>query len=258
MWIEIWNVFREYSGNGLTMTLFGLSFVFLLLTEKERYKRIILLYISAVTLILFFCPLFAKFIFEYMDSEIYYRILWLLPMSVIIAYAGIKVVGGIAGRWKSITAGILVTVMIIVTGDYVYDNPFFSKAQNRFHVPQIVADVCDAIIVPGREVRAAFPSDFLPYVRQYTANICMPYGRDLVVDTWTEQNELYDAMVTSPADCEKIAELAAQQDCHYIIIHEQFERKGSFEGTEYYLKDTVDGFNIYLREGANLTLEYPE
>ena len=250
MWSEILEMFRAYSGNGLAMLLYAIATIYLWITEKETRKRMVFIYISVPVLVLFFLPPFAAFVFRALDQEVYYRILWLLPMSVVIAYAFTKFLLHLPGlKWKAVGC-VLAAALIIVTGDYVYDNPYFSRAHNRFHVPQTVVDVCDAIIIPGREVRAAVPSEMLPYVRQYTANVCMPYGRDVVVETWTENNPLYDAMEMPPVDCQLIAKLAAQQSCHYIILHEWKEKDGDFIGSGYTYQKTVDGYEIYLKDDA--------
>lgn len=254
MWNEIILLFKNYIGNGLAVLLFAASFLYLLLTEKDRTKRIVLLYVSAVTTVLFFCPLFAREIYRYLDEETYYRILWLVPMTAVIAYAGIRLMAGCKRTWMRVGAVLFVCAAIIVTGDYVYNNPYFEPASNRFHVPQTVALVCDAIIVEGREVRAVFPGEMLPYVRQYTANVCMPYGREMAVERWQNDNPLYDAMGEEKPDCEEIALLAAEQNCHYIIMHETKPGQEAFEKTDYRYVKTVAGYRIYLQDGAYLGL----
>lgn len=256
MWSEVISLFREYIGNGLAAGLFVVSFLYLLFREKDRTKRIILVYVSFVTILLFFCPLFAKVIFRFLDSETYYRILWLVPMTAVIAYAGIRLVTEFPKKWMRAAAGASMCAVIVLTGDYVYDNPYFGPAENRFHVPQTVAYVCDAIIVEGREVRAVFPDEMLPYVRQYTQNIRMPYGREMQVERWWNSNELYDAMHEEPLDCEKIAALATEGECHYVILHETTEGLEGFEQTNYHCVDTVAGYCIYLRDGVYLGVDF--
>lgn len=255
MWNEIILMFKNYIGNGLAAGLFAAAFLYLLFTEKDRTKRIILLYLSALIMALFFFPLFASKVCDYMDEETYYRILWLVPMTAVIAYAGIKVVARVSGKWVKRLAAFAVCIVIVATGDYVYDNPFFSPAENRFHVPRTVAFVCDAIIVEGREVRAVFPNEMLQYVRQYTSYVRMPYGREMQVERWWNENPLYDAMQEEEPDCEKIALLAAEQECHYIIMNETKPGQEGFEKTDYHCVETVAGYRIYLKEGAYLGLD---
>lgn len=258
MWDEILLLFQKYIGNGFAAGLFAVSFLYLMFREKDRTKRIVLVYVSLTMLVLFFCPVFAKIIFRYLDSETYYRILWLVPMTAVIAYAGIRLAAEFPKKWMRALAVFAVCAAIVLTGDYVYDNPFFRPAENRFHVPQTVAYVCDAIIVEGREVRAVFPDEMLPFVRQYTGNIRMPYGREMQVERWGNSDELYDAMNEEVLDPEKIASLAAQRGCHYIILHETRKGLEGFKKTNYHYVETVAGYRIYLQDGAYLGLDFSE
>ncbi len=254
MWGEIVLLFKNYIGNGFAACLFAAAVFYLLFTEKDKTKRIILLYTSIATLALFFCPLFAAGIFQFLDGETYYRILWLVPMTMVVAYAGIRLTAGFSGKWTKTAAAMAVCAAIMFTGDYVYDNPYFSPAENRFHVPQTVALVCDAIIVEGREVRAVFPDEMLPYVRQYTGNIRMPYGREIQVERWEYGNGLYEAMNEEILDCKKLTTSAAEQECHYIIVHETKPGQEDFEKNGYHYVETVAGYCIYLQDGAYLGL----
>lgn len=279
MWSEMILMFKNYIGNGWAAGLFAVSFLYLFFREKDRTKRVILLYTSLVVTVFFFCPLFAAEVFCYLDAETYYRILWLIPMTAVIAYAGVRLtadcLSGRRGRQCEMgqeasshrgravfrgcvgaAAALAACAAIVLTGDYVYDNPYFGPAENRFHVPQTVALVCDAIIVEGREVRAVVPNEMLPYVRQYTSGIRMPYGRETQVERWGYGNALYDAMNEEILDCEKISALAAEQECHYIVVHETRAGREGFEKTGYHYVETVAGFCIYLQDDAYLGLEF--
>lgn len=258
MWNQIIVLFRNYIGNGYAAGLFAVSFFYLLFTEKDKVKRLILLYLSSVVIALYFCPLFAAGIFRYLDGETYYRFLWMVPMTAVIAYAGVRLITDCSKKRLRVTAGVFVCAAIMLTGDYVYDNPFFRPAENRFHVPHAVAEVCDAIIVEGREVRAAFPEEMIPFVRQYTSLICMPYGREVVVERWGTTNELYDALRADVLDCEKITASAAEQECHYIIVNATKPGQEDFEKNGYHFVETIAGYSIYLQDDVYLGVDFSE
>ena len=44
MWTEVFTVFQKYMGTGLIMIWFAAALVFLFLTEKNRTRRILLVY----------------------------------------------------------------------------------------------------------------------------------------------------------------------------------------------------------------------
>ena len=149
-------LFQEYMGTGLIVLWFLVSLLYLWLTEKRKYIRVMFLYVPLVLLLVFFNPLVAKIVSQMADGEIYYRILWLLPVTPVIAFGTVQLCGKLAGR-KRYVGITLAIVLFTISGSLIYRNPNFQKAENAYHVPQSVVDICDSIEVPGREVMAAFP-----------------------------------------------------------------------------------------------------
>ena len=136
---------------------------------------------------------------------------------------------------------LLSLVLIIFSGRLVYLNPLFERAENKYHVPREVIEICDMIEVEGREVVAAFPGEFVLYVRQYSATVCMPYGRN----AFTEYSPLYLAMNEDVIEVEKLAELAKQFGCHYLILDGEKELDGKPEEFSYEIFGQVDKYVIY-------------
>jgi len=183
--------------------------------------------VPIVILFFYFNPLFAAVVYGVAGSEIYYRILWLIPITPTIAYACVQIYGELKGFKKGLW--ILASAAVIsVSGSFIYSDPFFRKAENLYHVPTDVVEACDMIEVPGREVMAVFPTELLQYVRQYSPVVCMPYGRDITVERWNYENtlfdgwdkagELYEAMEAETIDVARLAPLASGAYCHYIIL----------------------------------------
>lgn len=203
MWDTIRTLFQEYMGTGLIVGWYLIALLYLWFTEKDRRIRVLFLYMPLLLLFLYFNPIFARLICGATGDEIYYRILWLLPITVVIAYAAVSVYGRLKGR-KKYGFALLSAVLVTVSGSLVYASPHFHRAENLYHMPQAVVDICDAIQVEGREVMAVFPKEMLSFVRQYTPLVCMPYGREMLVDRWGAQNPLYDAMEAEVLDMDVI------------------------------------------------------
>lgn len=246
MWDKVTGLYQEYAGTGFILGLYCISVFYLFFTEKKKNIRIYFLYVPLVILILFFNPLFAGIVYSFTGNEIYYRILWLIPVSVTCALAAVRVIFGQKGKMR-IFATLAVLIIMMAGGRFVYSNPYFSTAENIHHVPQKVVDLCDAIHVDGREVLAVFPAEMLQYVRQYDPTVCMPYGREVTVERWTfrHTDELYAEMEKKAYDAEKIAELARKRQCHFVIVDERKKIKGSFEDCGYVEKDEIGGYRIY-------------
>lgn len=244
MWDEVVTLFWEYMGTGLIVILYLLCLVYLFLKEKRKHIRILFIYVPVVLLVLYFNPLFAGIVYGVAGSEIYYRILWLLPITVVTAYTCVDIYGRLKGKKKGILA-LCMAGIIMLSGSYIYSNPFFARAENRYHMPNSVVHICDAIIVPGREVMAVFPRELVQYVRQYSALVCMPYGREVTVERWGYNDALAAAMDEEVLDMEKLAPLTKEAGCHYIILPMEKELLGNPSDYEWEWFWETDGYVIY-------------
>lgn len=244
MWEMIVRLYREYAGTGMIVILFLAAIFYLIVTEKRKDIRILFVYVPLTVLALFFCPFFAELLFYFVGDEIYYRILWLLPMTPVLSYSAVKLLKSLQGKYQ-LWAGVGMTAIVVLCGDYIYDNIHFSRAENAYHVPQAVVEICDQIVVEGREVMVVFPVEMLQYVRQYGPTVCMPYGREITVERWYRENLLYNIMEAEWAEAEVLSNLAKYYNCHYVILKEEKELQGQLEDYDYVLEDTIDGYRIY-------------
>lgn len=234
-------IFQKYMGSGLLMLLFLAALIYLFFEEKRKPVRILLIYLPVLVLLVYFNPLFYKVFYEVAGSEIYFRMLWLLPIVPVLAYTGVSIYDRVSEKAKLPLLALLICVFM-VSGRLVYLNPLFSKAENQYHVPDYVVHICDVIEVEGREVMAVFPQEFLLYVRQYSPIVCMPYGRDGII---YQGNPFYNLMESDAIEAEVLAEYAKQARCHYIILSEDKEITGNLLQYDYEVFDRIDGYVIY-------------
>ncbi len=237
--------YKNYIGNGFVFYLFLASLLYLVFTEKRKQIRTVLVIAPITIMLLFSFPPF-KVMFDLLglDSETYYRILWLLPMGIIIAYAGVKLFEEYV--WVGVA---VMCVLVIYTGTYVYKNPNITKAENGYHIPQVVINVCD-VILPDEEsdkdrVWAVFPSELIHYVRQYSDVICMPYGREALVDRWEFEYPLKDLMEASKIQTEELVESVRNSWCEYVILSVNKKFTEPMENYDFELVETVNGYYIY-------------
>lgn len=245
MWNDIISLFREFMGTGLIVIWYLICLIYLFVREKRRELRVLFVYVPLILLFLFFNPLFARLVYNAAGEEIYYRILWLLPMTVVIAYTCTCLYGELKAGKREIFA-LCAAGLMVVSGSFIYSNPYFHRAENLYHVPESVVEICDAIRVPGREVMAVFPVELIQYVRQYSPVTCMPYGRDVTISHWEGRwhysTELFEVMEEADVDLEKLVPLAREAGCHYIVLRQDKEILGDtadygwepFFGTETY------------------------
>ena len=241
-------IYQKYVGTGMIVALFLIAVLYLIFTEKEKTKKIILVVLPLAIMALFAFPLFAWIIYRCMDEEVYYRFLWLVPVSTVISYAGVKAVLRLNGI-KRVVAFAFMCVIIMLCGDYVYDNEYFSVAENPYHVPDTVAEICDEIKVEGQRVHAVFPLEMLQYVRQYEHLVFMPYGREMIVGRWNFYNEVHEVYEKGAPDgvvrADVLSDIARANSLQYIIWNNSRYMEGSLEDYGYVLKNQIDGYSIY-------------
>lgn len=233
-------VFKNYMGfhqNHYLAGIYLFMLLYLWLTEKERHRRAVFVYAPTLILLIFFCPLFRKLFVGLMDdSETYYRLLWLLQMSLVSAYGVIR----LCAKHRRIGL-ILMCAAVIVCGNYVYDSENISKAENVYHLPQEAIDVVDLIEPEEGRITVLMPADLLTYVRQYSTNIELPYGREMLISRWDYYHAMYEAMERAEViETETFVELAREYPCAYIVLKE--DRETTEPLTEY-------GFGIYGQVG---------
>jgi len=240
----IMTIFKDYGGTGYYTILFVLALIYLGFTEEDKRVRTILVYIPAIMMVLFFLPVFYM-LYNQLDEGTYYRILWLMPMTVVIAYAGCKLIG------HHVKLGVLIAcIVIVISGTYVYNSPYISKAQNPYHLPQETVEICEMIRPAEGEERvwAVFPAEQVHYVRQYTTTIQMPYGRESIEASWDFEyikNPLYVLLQQEVIPAEELSELSIEYYCNYIILLKSMKVEGDLQEYGIELIGETENYLVY-------------
>ncbi len=249
--MECWVSFKLYFGKPWLAVLLVASALYLIITEKDLRKKIILGILPLVIMAGFLFPVTKKVYVAALDdgSDTYYRILWLIPMYVVIGYAACRIIFSFSkSAWQRI-ALVVILAVIAMSGSLVYMNQYMSVAENLYHIPQSVIDVCDKI-APGEggpRVRAVFPSEMVHFVRQYDTKILMPYGREMIATQWDYYNVVYEAMEKAEViNAKELLDATRLTECTYIVLRK--DRKIDKDLTELGLElfETVGDYNIYL------------
>lgn len=250
---EILAVFQAFTGSGFLTILYLLTLIYLWVSENNPTTKAILVYGSGILQILFFIPFF-YYGYQILDAGTYYRVLWILPMSITIAYAAVKILG----RYPkgSIVIGV---VLVMICGKYVYSNPNISKAENAYHLPQESIEVFE-MIMPGEDeerVVGVFPDSLIHFVRQYSDRIRMAYGRDYLAPDWLYgDHPIRKIMNQQEIEISELVRLATEQKCHYIIIERSRSLLGDFEKYNVSLIGQTANFDIYRNYQVDIEKKY--
>ena len=239
---NIIDIFKAYNGTGYYCILFIAALIYLWFSEEDKSIRAILVIAPTIIQILFFVPYFYM-LYNMLDEGTYYRILWLLPMTLVIAYAGCKVIG------DNTKMGLFIMSMIlIISGSLVYTSVNMSRAENLYHLPAEAVTVCDMVMPEEGEERVwvAFPPDMVHYVRQYSTEIQMPYGRESIVESWLrEENDMYNLYLKQLMPADELAEMAERYYCNYVVLERERQVDGRLEDYGMSLVGETDNYLVY-------------
>lgn len=248
MWgifLESLVIFQNYVGYHQNKFLFGIFLFFLLylwLTEKNKTCRALFVYVPTLLLVLFFCPLLRKvFVRLLNDAETYYRLLWLLQMSIVSAYGALRLCG------KHRRIGLVVMgIAIVACGSFVYRSEHISKAQNWYHLPKEAVEVAEIIDPEEGRVMALVPADLVYYIRQYSTRINMPYGREMLIARWDYYNDMYEAMEAAQViETASFVELTRTYGCDYVVLEKDRAVRQPLTDFGFTLYAQTDRYLIY-------------
>lgn len=239
-------------GNGRSWIIFWflllISSIYLIVKESDVRKKIIFGVIPLVIVAGFLFPITKKLyvkVARLESANTYYRILWIIPMYVTIAYAFTKFITSIKSSVKKHVAVGILAVVIAITGSCVYANEHVYLAENIYHLPQNVIDICDRIKPTEDEgiIRAAFTPELVYFVRQYDPNILMPYGRDYVDHNY--YTGVLKVMKEEEIETQELLYYTRVDLDRYIILPTNKRLDENITNFDVELAYTIDGYNIY-------------
>lgn len=261
--------YNEFQGGGAQMTLFWVSALLLLALPKFRGSKMIesLLKYTLLFVIVFLCPVSAGIIMKYCIGEsVYWRMLWLLPEVIVIAYFLTKLVMEQAGirRWVLLAlCGVLIAST--GTGFFKYIKPTRVGGINK--LPNETIAVCEALQADKatrgeKEIRVIVPDGLVCSIRQYDATIKMPYGRAVLKGEKTHL--IHDALTQTPVSFDLLAYRAKLYGCNYLVypLSEDGTGEEQVKAAGYESFGQVAGYGLYYlnteKEDEWVAISYPD
>lgn len=238
-----------YIGSGWHYLLFAAALLFLILKRDDKENRKWLVGYTLLFAAVYICPLTARIIMKYcIGGFVYWRMFWILPTSVIVAYVAVSVCT--AGKKKTIQAvcASLLMALIIVTGKnpYVGGRAIYQKAVNMQKLPADACQISELIAATraeGETALAVMPEDLVGYVRQYDASIRLLYGRRSKSEK--PVRKIRRQMRKEQPKIKKLIRRIRQQGVNYLVFlaDEQQDTKIQRNGFEKIGK--VGGYSVY-------------
>lgn len=209
------NTFLEFQGTGMYIALFLVSLLYIYLKEKNNKVKNFLVFYPLVVLLVTLNPIFNKIVSPIFKESTYWRVYWLIPLGLNIAYAAILLIKEQNEKAKKVIAIIGVIAIIMISGKYIYNSENFIKTGNWYKLPDESVRIAQLI---GKDTeahkKAIVPETIIAHIRQIDASIELAYKRD--PEGKYENNSAYRALVLG--DVKPLTEFAKNNDCNYIVI----------------------------------------
>lgn len=205
--------------------LFGfaiLAWFYLFFREKNKTLRVIFVGMPLVLMLIFICP-FTMWAFEKvgLDTDTYYRMIWIIPIGMITVYAGVRL---IKKNVKTRIIGlVLISLVIGFSGSYIYNCPVFFKTENMYGLPQQTIDVVDFIrSQDSHDIINVCPSaDLITTIRQYDSKMRMPYGRDMFNASLNYEHPMFEVFERPERlNYENLVKTGREFEVEYYIVYE--------------------------------------
>lgn len=240
--------YQSYIGAGFYHVLYLIALIWLFRDKRiDRKWRYLFAGYTVLFLILYYFPVTAKIIVALIGGDVYWRMFWILPLPVLIAFiAAWFTEGEYLKEWRRVVCVAVVVVILAVSGKNLYANGGYVSAENSQKLMAETVMVCELLEADRQEgvlIRAAVPDEMLTEVRQYDADIRLPYGR--WPHEYPECQELMDAMRTQPVQPETLAAALRRFECNYLVYASADGLMEALEKEDFAFIGAVGNYQVY-------------
>lgn len=248
-WDQILASYLQYEGNGKYAILFVVAMLYVYVQDSKKEKMAVFFTYPLIALTVIYNPLVAYIVVDFSKGSVYWRMFWILPITAIIAYAATSITLSVSLKSKQMVVVISLIVILIVGGKFIYTKENYALSSNWYKLPAKTIEVCDILEKDTTDmIRVVVPSDLLVSMRQYDANIQMPYGRD-GYDNTTLGNDaawrLFLLMEQSELDVDAISQAMKHLECNYLVLGKNSLLLGNLDSYGYHCIASTDEYNIY-------------
>lgn len=243
--ISYW--YQQYYGDCFFLMMAMASYIYLFAHEKKERKRF--LYPIAL---LAFCVANPLLYFLMFHQIIYWRLFWVLPDALVIAYTVTKLVQASRKMIDKVLVLVLVLALMVAYGTNVYKKGEFTMIQNPQKVAKPVKEVCDFMLELEDSPRCILPATLYCEARQYSGKIQTMYGRNVngyILDANEDQWGMYYLMEGQP-DFDIVFSKASELGYEFVVTYERNQVEKSIANMYNYQEvGLVEGYRIFYIEG---------
>lgn len=245
VWLhQILDWITAYYGDKWYLLLTILAYAYLCFASKDSRRRYV--YPSVLAAFLIVNPVLYAYVYT---KVVYWRLFWLLPNGLAIAYATMLFAKKRKHIWAKIVPVVLVVACVFVKGTNVYTHAGMMPMVNKQKVSVQVQEVCDTMLSLKEKPRCIAAFDLCSEIRQYSGDIELMYGRNaegyinLLDDLGMH---IADEMRSETPDYSYIFAQALAKNYDFVVTETRKEVDRSvLQKYGYTLCTSVDGYNVY-------------
>lgn len=240
-------VLQQYFAGNILLLIAIIAMTYF--ASKKGWDFRLMLIFTALVGILIFNGFSYKLIQKLGEGDTYYRLLWILPVTMLAAWFFTEI-------WHSVKKwGKAVLILILVYALGLYNQipaaNWINIPDNIYQLSEEVIEVADIIDdhSEGKRVRMWDEGEIWYSIRQYNANICMPEGN---------MDGLYYALTSQDTDCtvEQVRKCVAISMADYIVLKKDKLIANSWmQDAGFALIGQTDNYNIYYIKQQELENE---
>lgn len=236
------NSFLEFKGQGFYILLFVIALIYVFVKEEEKNKKVFFVYTSLTTLILIiFNPIFNKIVGKFLLENVYWRLYWSIPFGIAIAYASVKFIMSNSKKHIKIISTILIVVVIMISGKFIYNSENYTKVGNLYKLPDEHVLIAQLIGLDNEEYKKVIvPDTMVAHIRQIDSSIELAYPRN---SSSYGGNPYILAM--AQGDTKTITELGKAHNCNYIVMRKDIRLTIDFHYFDYEKFGETASYDIY-------------
>lgn len=240
--------YQLYIADSFHIFLFYEALLYIMLCEKDKKIKKLLLGYSIIFACVYFCPVTAKIIMDYCIGRlVYWRMMWLLPMPAIIAFAGTRIWENQKKRVSRL-AVIFALVLFIGFGGYnmYYKTTVLKQSYNLQKLPPealTVADIIRTDFGENGDVKAVVPEYLSYYLREYDSSIMLAYGRYEINSN--ADHVLVEQLDSDHPDYQVIASAAREENCDYLVCYDKKGQQKKLEESGFSLVEKTYEYAVY-------------
>ncbi len=239
------------------------AILFLFLRKKRKREESLLGVYSVLIFCMILMPFFTLIIWRFLrNGGVYWRLLWMIPYAVLIAYAGCELVFRPKNRLLKLLAAAVATAAILLGGTSVYNKDVWQVPTSRDKLPQLtlttMSVINDHAEKTGNPYKRLYTTvDVLCEIRQLDATIFQSSSRKMNFTRFNESSKVgYYYMVMYgmiPDSKHRIARYMRYYEMNYAAVPSsyQFDETLTKAGCE--LIYDLDGWQIWYYPGIENT-----